>query len=169
MKENIKISVKIVKDCNEIWTGHLPNTRLQHYHYNNLFGPISFRNNTSQMPKLSPYTHICPGVHKSWTPGHVGDWFFMVAPNICGSSVENLHPATFLAPTIMTQCLTPKRCPIHAIQENKQPENVTILVVMWSKNKKFSRRFKLHGVQYTDHKFQNSMVWNAGQNQRKYR
>jgi hypothetical protein len=90
------------QNCNEIWTRHLPNARLQHYHYINLFSPISFRKNTytSQWPKLSPYRHINPGVRKSSTPGHVDNWFFMSAPNICGSSVQNIRPATFLAPAI---------------------------------------------------------------------
>jgi len=44
-----------------------------------------------------------------------------------------------MASRCLENLCTPKRYPIHAIQENKQPENVTRLVVIGSKNNKISR------------------------------
>lgn len=40
------------------------------------------------------------GVHKSWAPSRLTSKFFMVAPNVCGSSVWNFLCITLLVPTI---------------------------------------------------------------------
>ena len=63
---------------------------------------------------------------------------------------------SYTVPKCLENLCTPKRCPVRVIQENKQPQNVSRSVLIWSKSKQISRWFKLHGIQYTAHTFQNT-------------